>query len=99
MTARAPGVRRTRKTIAITGAGQALGGAVLRALADAATHKLIAIDERRGDTSLATWRVADVRDPAFAAKLTGVDVLVHLAHESRLDAPNAQRRALNVRGT
>lgn len=88
-----------RPTIAITGALDGLGAAVLSSLADLATSKLVAIDERKGDHTLATWRVADVRDPAFAAKLRGVDVLVHLAREDELDAPPAQRRALNVRGT
>jgi nucleoside-diphosphate-sugar epimerase len=99
MTDRPAGPRRQRTTIAVTGASSGIGAAVLHALAQAGTHKLVAIDERRGDAALATWRVADVRDPAFAAKLNGVDILVHLAQDSRLDAPNAQRRALNVRGT
>jgi nucleoside-diphosphate-sugar epimerase len=99
MTARPPAARRPRHAIAITGAASGVGAAVLKVLSGADGTKLIAVDERRGDPSLATWRVADVRDPAFAAKLTGVDVLVHLAQELRLDAPSAQRRALNVRGT
>ena len=99
MTPRAAGERRSKLTVAVSGAGSGTGAAVLAALGDADLRKLIAIDERRGDAALATWRVADVRDPAFAAKLTGVDVLVHLAQEPRLDAPTAQRRALNVRGT
>ncbi|MDQ1701429.1 MAG: hypothetical protein QOF57_681 [Frankiaceae bacterium] len=99
MTPRAATDRKARPTVAVSGAGGGLGAAVLAALGDADLRKLVAIDERRGDSALATWRVADVRDPAFAAKLTGVDVLIHLAQEMRLDAPSAQRRALNVRGT
>ncbi|MDQ1723717.1 MAG: hypothetical protein QOG52_745 [Frankiaceae bacterium] len=99
MTPRADGERRPKLTVAVSGAGSGTGAAVLAALGNSDLRKLIAIDERRGDAALATWRVADVRDPAFAAKLTGVDVLVHLAQEARLDAPAAQRRALNVRGT
>ncbi|MCU1677390.1 MAG: Nucleoside-diphosphate-sugar epimerase-like protein [Frankiales bacterium] len=99
MTARTPADRSSKLTIAVSGAGSGTGAAVLAALGGEDLRKLIAIDERRGDTALATWRVADVRDPAFAAKLSGVDVLVHLAQEARLDAPAAQRRALNVRGT
>ena len=34
----------------------------------------------------ATWRVADVRDPALRARLSGVDTLVHLATERDPDA-------------
>jgi nucleoside-diphosphate-sugar epimerase len=99
MSSRAPAGRRAKHTVAVTGAASGVGAAVLQALAGSEGTKLVAIDERRGDASLGTWRIADVRDPAFAAKLTGVDVLVHLAQELRLDAPSAQRRALNVRGT
>ncbi len=99
MTPRAATDRLSRPSVAVSGAGSGIGAAVLAALGEVDLRKLIAIDERRGDSALATWRVADVRDPAFAAKLTGVDVLVHLAQDVQLDAPAAQRRALNVRGT
>lgn len=88
-----------RTTVAVTGAARGVGARVADALAGDPAVDLVAIDEERGVAAPATWRVADVRDPAFASKLSGVDVLVHLAQEWRLDAPTAQRRALNVRGT
>ena len=61
--------------------------------------KIIAIDVKRGDTEGVTWRVGDVRDPALAKRLSGVDVVIHLAVDWSLDTPAAERTALNVRGT
>ena len=55
---------------------------------------MIAIDSRRGDIAGVTWRVADVRDPALAGRLNGVDVVVHadfdltrFEHEAFYNAP------------
>ena len=92
---------RTRKpVVAVTGAAQGLGSALtVRLLGSDDVRKVIAIDDERGDQSEATWRVADVRDPALASKLSGVDVLVHLALDLGVDSPQVERRALNVRGT
>jgi nucleoside-diphosphate-sugar epimerase len=45
-----------------------------------------------------TWRVADVRDPALAARLAGVDVVVHADMDTSAATDPRQRRALNVRG-
>ena len=45
------------------------------------------------------WRIADVRDPALASRLAGVDTLVHLATDRTATTPVEQRRAVNVRGT
>lgn len=92
---------RTRKPVlAVTGAASGFGAACTAALlAHEGVRKVIAIDDHRGEQSDATWRVADVRDPALASKLGGVDVLVHAAIEVHIDAPAVERRALNVRGT
>ncbi len=61
--------------------------------------KIIGIDVRRGDSDRITWRIGDVRDPALAKRLGGVDVVIHLAVDWSLDTPAAERTALNVRGT
>ena len=92
---------RTRKpVVAVTGAAAGIGAALAAALVDdASVRKVIAIDDHRGQQAEATWRIADVRDPALASKLSGVDVLVHLALDLALDAVPVERRALNVRGT
>ena len=46
-----------------------------------------------------TWRVADVRDPALAGRLAGVDVIVHADLDLAPDSDARPRRAYNVRGT
>ena len=43
-----------------------------------------------------TWRLADVRDPALAGRLAGVDVLVHTDVDLG-DSDYRARRAFNVR--
>ncbi len=84
--------------VAITGAARGLGHALaLRLAASPAVRRVIAIDERRGDVVGVTWRLADVRDPALAGRLTGVDVLVHTDIDIRADTDHRQRRAFNVR--
>ncbi|MDX6244272.1 MAG: hypothetical protein QOE76_1995 [Frankiales bacterium] len=92
---------RTRKpVIAVSGAAAGIGAALAgRLVANPAVRKVIAIDDHRGALSDATWRIADVRDPVLASKLSGVDVLVHLALDLGVDASAVERRALNVRGT
>jgi nucleoside-diphosphate-sugar epimerase len=44
-----------------------------------------------------TWRLADIRDPALAGRLTGVDVLVHTDVDMSADTDHRARRAFNVR--
>jgi nucleoside-diphosphate-sugar epimerase len=85
--------------VAVTGAAGGIGRALAVTLAASPNVKrVIAIDGRRGDIAGVTWRVADVRDPALASRLTGVDVLVHADFDLAPDSDAKQRRAYNVRG-
>jgi nucleoside-diphosphate-sugar epimerase len=84
--------------VAITGAARGLGHALaVRLAASAAVRRVVAIDDHRGDVVGVTWRLADVRDPALAGRLTGVDVLVHTDLDMAADADQRSRRAFNVR--
>ena len=92
--------RRSAPTIGVTGAGGPLGGALVERLSHhAAKPKVIALDTERRHAPGATWRVADVRDPALASRLSGIDTLVHLATDRTVTTPAEDRRAVNVRGT
>jgi nucleoside-diphosphate-sugar epimerase len=83
--------------VAITGAAHGLGQALAGALAASArVGRVVAIDDHRGDVAGVTWRLADVRDPALAGRLTGVDVLVHTDVDLG-DSDYRARRAFNVR--
>jgi nucleoside-diphosphate-sugar epimerase len=85
--------------VAVTGAAGGVGYALtVRLAASPKVKKVIAIDGRRGDIAGVTWRVADVRDPALAGRLAGVDVLVHADLDLAPDSDPRQRRAFNVRG-
>jgi nucleoside-diphosphate-sugar epimerase len=85
--------------VAVTGAAGGIGHALTAKLASSQQVKrVIAIDEERGDIEGVTWRVADIRDPALAGKLTGVDVVVHADLDLSPDTDTRQRRAFNVRG-
>ena len=106
MTSTKTGVRRRRSatsdggTVAVTGAGGPLGQLLVeRLVADGKHKRVVAIDAERGNAAGATWRLADVRDPALGARLAGVDTVVHLATQRDPDAAPDDRRALNVRGT
>jgi nucleoside-diphosphate-sugar epimerase len=59
---------------------------------------VVAIDDHRGDVTGVTWRVVDVRDPALAGRLAGVDVVVHTDLDLAPDSDFRSRRAFNVRG-
>jgi nucleoside-diphosphate-sugar epimerase len=85
--------------VAVTGAARGIGQALAARLA-ASPHvkKVIAIDGHRGDIAGVTWRVADVRDPGLAGRLTGVDVVVHADYDLDPDSDARSRRAFNVRG-
>src|SRR5260370_25747558 len=85
--------------VAVTGAAGGIGYALtVRLAASPDVKKVIAIDSPRGDTGGVTWRVADVRDPALAGRLNGVDVVVHADYDLTPDSDARPRRAFNVRG-
>ena len=87
-----------RPVVAVTGAAQGLGHALIaRLVASDRIGRVVAIDDHRGDVTGVTWRVVDVRDPALAG-LTGVDVLVHTDVDLAPDTDARARRAFNVRG-
>lgn len=84
----------------MTGAAGPLGGALVdRLTRDAASVKVVALDTARRHAPGATWRVADVRDPALASRLAGINTLVHLATDRSPTTATDDRRAVNVRGT
>ena len=98
-------VRRERSTtpappvVAVTGAARGVGHALAVRLATSPlVSRVVAIDDHRGDATGVTWRVADVRDPTLAARLTGVDVVVHADYDLTPDSDARPRRAFNVRG-
>lgn len=96
------GRRTKRPVVAVTGAATGVGRLAAERLAGAdGVRRVIGVDVERPEVDLdaVTWRVADVRDPALASKLSGVDVVVHLAMDTGLDTPAVERRALNGRGT
>jgi nucleoside-diphosphate-sugar epimerase len=83
--------------VAVTGAAHGLGHALAARLASSArVGRVVAIDDHRGDVAGVTWRLADVRDPALAGRLTGVDILVHTDVDLG-DSDYRARRAFNVR--
>ena len=85
--------------VAVTGAARGVGQALAARLADSPlVGRVVAIDDHRGDVAGVTWRVADVRDPALAARLAGVDVVVHADMSTSVDQDPRERRARNVRG-
>jgi nucleoside-diphosphate-sugar epimerase len=85
--------------VAVTGAAAGIGHALtVRLAASPKVKRVIAIDGQRGDIAGVTWRVADVRDPALAGRLAGVDVVVHTDLDLAPDSDARQRRAFNVRG-
>jgi nucleoside-diphosphate-sugar epimerase len=85
--------------VAVTGAASGLGHALTaRLAASARIGRVIAIDGHRGDATGVTWRVIDIRDPALAGRLAGVDVVVHTDLDLAPDSDQRSRRAFNVRG-
>jgi nucleoside-diphosphate-sugar epimerase len=90
---------RSGPVVAVTGAARGLGLALTaRLAASAQVGRVVAIDDHRGDVSGVTWRVVDVRDPALASRLDGVDVVVHTDLDLAPDGDTRTRRAFNVRG-
>ncbi len=70
----------------------------MRLAASTRVGRVVAIDDHRGDATGVTWRVVDVRDPALAGRLSGVDVVVHTDLDLAPDSDHRARRAYNVRG-
>jgi nucleoside-diphosphate-sugar epimerase len=87
-------------TIGVTGAAGPLGaGLVDRLIREPSSPRVVALDTSRSQVPGVTWRVADVRDPALASRLAGIDTLVHLATDRSPSTDAQDRRAVNVRGT
>jgi nucleoside-diphosphate-sugar epimerase len=85
--------------VAVTGAAGGFGHALtVRLAASPRIARVIAIDDHRGDATGVTWRVVDVRDPALAGRLAGVDVVVHTDLDLAPRSDYRSRRAFNVRG-
>ena len=98
-------VRRERSTaaappvVAVTGAARGVGHALVTRLANSPhAGRVVAVDDHRGDATGVTWRLADVRDPMLASRLSGVDVVVHTDVDTSADSDPRDRRARNVRG-
>ena len=88
------------EVVAVTGAATGLGRALVERLAERGDLAgLVGLDVVPGRVDGVVWRTCDVRDPALATRLTGVDAVVHLATSYDVTLPAARRRALNVRGT
>ncbi|GAA2776714.1 MULTISPECIES: NAD-dependent epimerase/dehydratase family protein [Kitasatospora] len=86
-------------TVAVTGAAGVLGERVAaRLVASPGVKKVLAVDDRRGEVPGVQWRILDVRDPAVAERLSGVDVVVHLAMDLGMESDPRARSAYNVRG-
>jgi nucleoside-diphosphate-sugar epimerase len=87
-----------RPVVAVTGAARGIGLALTARLAQSAlVGRVVAIDDHRGDVSGVTWRIAEVRDPALAGRLSDVDVVVHTDVDFSPDTDARARRAFNVR--
>lgn len=87
--------------VAVTGAGGLIGQRLVAILAkDPAVDRVLALDvvEQRVPAGVASG-VADVRDPAIADKLAGVDALVHLAFQVDPLHDEEAMRQVNVEGT
>jgi len=85
--------------VAVTGAAHDLGLALTARLAQSDRFsRVVAIDDHRGDLTGVIWRVIDIRDPALAGRLSGIDVIVHTDLDLAAGSDQKARRAYNVRG-
>lgn len=85
--------------VAVTGAAHDLGLALTALLAQSHRFsRVVAIDDHRGDLTGVIWRVVNIRDPALAGRLSGIDVIVHTDLDLAADSDPRARRARNVRG-
>ncbi|WP_345442989.1 NAD-dependent epimerase/dehydratase family protein [Actinoallomurus vinaceus] len=91
--------RSTGPVVAVTGAADGIGRALVARLADSGDiKKVVGLDDHRGDVSGITWRVVDIRDPQLTNRISDVDVIVHLDMDLSPDTDHRERRAYNVRG-
>jgi nucleoside-diphosphate-sugar epimerase len=92
--------RRSAPAIGVTGAAGPLGARLVQRLArHTEPIRVVAIDAVRRSSPDATWRVADVRDPALASRLSDLDTVIHVATDRSATTPADERFAVNVRGT
>ena len=92
--------RSRRPLVAVTGAATGLGHAfAVRLAGHPELARVLAIDSVRPAVPGARSRLVDVREPALAESLSGVDSVVHLALDLGFDNDRDVRRSLNVRGT
>lgn len=101
-----PSTEQQGPVVAVTGAAEPVGAAVAAALAGrlgspAGPSAVVAVDEVRGELDEVTWRLGDVADPSVVDRLSGADVVVHIADradlERALQVPARQRRQREVR--
>lgn len=89
-------------TIAVTGAAGQLGRLIVQRLIDDDTvQNILAIDLVEPDikNQKLEWIKADIRDPRLSEKLTGVDVLMHLAFVVTKYLPRAEFDDINIEGS
>jgi nucleoside-diphosphate-sugar epimerase len=92
-------------TVAVTGAAEPVGAAVLRQLAELEGVRRSIGLVPRGPKMVEEWpagavrRSADLLDPSLAERLSDVDVLVHADLDTSPDTDPAERTRHNVRGT
>jgi UDP-glucose 4-epimerase len=100
-----PAEKRTskkRRTVAITGASGYLAGRLIDALCgDASVERVLGFDVRPPHIrhEKFVFDEMDVRNPAFEARLAGVDVVVHLAFIMDPIKDEAHMRDVNVNGS
>lgn len=91
--------RRDGLVVAVTGAADGLGAALVKQLAsENEVRRVLGLAERRGDVDGVDWRVLDVRDPSMAQRIAGCDVVVHLDLDTSPEVDPRLRSAQNVRG-